>query len=224
MEANTMTKCKNTIALLGAALCLAAGGPSRAQDAYPANVVKVAASYYNPTGSTEGVSGIGVPPGADVSINGAWTALLTYERMFTPNIGLEFVVGIPPKITADAAGSLAFLGNDILSAKVVAPTLLLNYHFGSPEDKWRPYVGVGINYTKFSSVESRLDWKVEMGDSWGWAAQGGIAYAIDKSWGLFASVAYSDVKSNIVVTGPTVLTATADFKPFIYTVGVSYGF
>jgi outer membrane protein len=219
MEASTMNKCKKMIVLPGAALCLAAGGPSMAQDAYPANIVKVAASYYNPTGSSDGVSGIGVLPGADVS-----TALLAYERLLTTNIGLEFVIGIPPKITADAAGTLAFLGTEILSAKVVAPTLLLNYHFGSPGDTWRPYVGVGINYTTFSSVESRLGWKVEMGDSWGWAAQGGIAYAIDKNWGLFASVAYSDVKSNIVITGPTVLTATADFKPFVYTVGVSYGF
>jgi outer membrane protein len=219
-----MNKCKTTIALLGATLLLAAGGPARAQEGLKANVVKVAASYYNPTGSSEGVSGIGVPPGADVSINGAWTALFTYERMFTPNIGLEIVIGIPPKTTADATGSISFLGNNILSAKAVAPTLLLNYHFGTPEDKWRPYVGVGINYTQFTSIQSRLGWDVQMGDSWGWAAQGGIAYALDKNWGLFASVAYSDVKSNVVATSATVLTATVDFKPWVYTFGVSYGF
>jgi outer membrane protein len=219
-----MNQCKTMIPLLGAALLLSAAGAAQAQESYAANVFKVAASYYNPTGSSEGVSGIGVPPGADVSINGAWTALFTYERMLTPNIGLELVIGIPPKTTADATGSISFLGNEILSAKAVAPTLLLNYHFGTPEDKWRPYVGVGINYTKFTSIESRLGWNVEMGDSWGWAAQGGIAYNIDKNWGLFASVAYSDVKSNVVATSATVLTATVDFKPWVYTFGVSYGF
>lgn len=219
-----MNQCKTMTPLLGAALLFAAAGPAQAQENYAANVIKVAASYYDPTGSANGVSGIGVPPGADVTLNGAWTALFTYERMFTPNIGLELVIGIPPKLTADAAGSIAFLGNEILSAKIVAPTLLLNYHFGTPEDKWRPYLGVGINYTQFTSVQSRLGWNVEMGDSWGWAAQGGIAYTIDKNWGLFASVAYADVKSNIVATSATVLTAAADFKPFIYTFGVSYGF
>ena len=212
-----------TIALLGAVL-LAAGGSAQAQETAPLNVIKVSASYYDTTGNAENVSGIGVPPGGDVTINGAWTAIFTYERMFTPNIGLELVIGIPPKTTADAAGSIAFLGNNILSSKAVAPTLLLNYHFGEPDAKWRPYVGVGINYTKFTDVKSRLGWSVQMGDSWGWAAQGGIAYAIDRNWGMYASVGYADVKSNIVATSATVLTATADFKPFVYSLGVSYGF
>lgn len=209
---------------LGAALLLAAGTTAQAQEQFVANVVKASVSYYDTTGGADNVSGIGVPPGADVTINGAWTAIFTYERMFTPNIGLELVIGIPPTTTANAAGSISFLGNNILSAKAVAPTLLLNYHFGTPEDKWRPYVGVGINYTKFTSIESRLGWNVQMGDSWGWAAQGGVAYAIDKNWGLYASVGYADVKSNIVATSATVLTATVDFKPFVYSFGVSYGF
>ena len=214
-----------TMALFGAAVLLAAGTSATAQEtAAPLNVIKVSASYYDTTGNAENVSGIGVPPGGDVTINGSWTAIFTYERMFTPNIGLELVIGIPPTTTADAAGSISFLGNNILSAKAVAPTLLLNYHFGTPEDKWRPYVGVGINYTKFTDVKSRLGWSVQMGDSWGWAAQAGIAYAIDRNWGLYGSVGYADVKSNIVATGATVLTATADFKPFVYSLGLSYGF
>ena len=75
-----------------------------------------------------------MPAGADVSINGSMTAIFTYERMLTPNIGLELVIGVPPKTTANAEGSVAFLGDDILSSKAVAPTLLLNYHFGTPED------------------------------------------------------------------------------------------
>lgn len=207
-----------TLPLLGAALLSV--GAAQAAD----NVVKASVSYYDTTGSADGLRGIGVPPGADANINGAWTAIFTYERMFTPNIGLEFVFGVPPKMTADAAGSVAFLGNDILSAKVVAPTVLLNYHFGTPADKWRPYVGVGVNYTKFTSVQSRLGWSVQMGDSWGWAAQGGIGYAIDANWGLYASVGYADVKSNVVATSATVLTTTVDFKPFVYSFGVSYGF
>lgn len=219
-----MNQCKTMIPLLGAALLLGAAGPARAQESYAANVVKLSASYYDTTGGANNVGGIGVPSGADVSYSGSMTAIFTYERMFTPNIGLELVIGIPPTTKANAEGSIAFLGNDIMSAKSVSPTLLLNYHFGAPEDKWRPYVGVGINYTKFTDVKSRLGWNVEMGDNWGWAAQGGIAYAIDKNWGLFASVAYADVKSNIVATSATVLTATADFKPFVYSFGVSYGF
>jgi outer membrane protein len=218
-DASTMnTTLLATRSLLVAALL--ACGAAQAAD----NFVKASASYYDTTGSSNGLSGVGVPPGADVSINGSWTAIFTYERMFTPNIGLELVIGIPPTTTANAEGSVAFLGNDILSSKAVAPTLLLNYHFGTPEDKWRPYVGLGINYTKFTDIKSSLGWNVQMGDSWGWAAQGGIAYAIDSNWGLYASVAYADVQSKVVATGATALSTTVDFKPFVYSFGISYGF
>ena len=41
----------------------------------------------------------------------------------------------PPRIKARATGSVAFLGDDVLSAKNVAPTLFLNYHFGAPGDR-----------------------------------------------------------------------------------------
>jgi outer membrane protein len=43
--------------------------------------------------------------------------------MFMPNLGVEFVLGIPPTIKAKATGSVAFLGDNVLSARNVAPTL-----------------------------------------------------------------------------------------------------
>jgi outer membrane protein len=41
--------------------------------------------------------------------------LFSYERLITPNIGIELVLGVPPKIKATATGSVAFLG-EVLSA------------------------------------------------------------------------------------------------------------
>ena len=102
---------------------------------------------------------------------------------------------MPPKITAKATGTVAFLGDDVLSAKNVAPTLLVNYHFGAPATRWRPYVGAGINYTKFVSVKSKLATDVKMSDSTGLAVQLGVDYALSKDWGLFASVAKVQTKS-----------------------------
>lgn len=204
---------------VGAALALA-GGALRAQD----NVVKAGVVYYTTHSSTTGIQGVGVPPGADAETGNAVTLLLTYERMVTPNIGVELAFGVPPKITAKATGSVAFLGDDVLSARSVSPTLLFNYHFGEPGDTWRPYVGVGINYTRFVSIESTLSNNVEMGDSWGPAGQVGIDYALSKDWSLFASVAALKVKSNLVATGATVLTTTIDFRPVTYSLGVAYKF
>ena len=134
------------------------------------------------------------------------------------------ITGAAPML-AKATGSVAFLGDDVLEAKNVAPTLLFNYHFGKEGDKFRPYVGAGINYTRFTDIKTSLPVdKVEMSDSWGWAVQAGFDYQITPQWGLFASIARVDVKSDLVATGVTVLTTTIDFKPITYAFGVSYRF
>ena len=157
-----------------------------------------------------------MPPGADAEVGDATTVIFVYERLFTPNVGLEFVLGVPPRLKAKATGSVAFLGDDVLSAKNVAPTLLLNYHFFTPSDALRPYLGAGINYTHFTNVKSSLAPDVKMGSSTGLALQAGLNYAINKDWGLFASIAKINVKSKVVAVGTTVLTTTVDFRPLVY--------
>lgn len=205
---------------VAAALCALAAGPALAQ----LNTLKVGAIYYQTHSRTSGISGIGVPPGADADVGNATTLLLTYERAITPNIGVELVLGVPPKITSKATGSVAFLGDDVLSAKIVAPTLLVNYHFGEPGSALRPYVGAGINYTKFVSRQSKLATDVQMSDSVGLTVQAGLDYSLNKDWGLFASVAALKVKSDLVASGATVLTTTIDFRPITYSLGAYYKF
>jgi outer membrane protein len=206
--------------LAAAAAVLLAAGHAAAQS----NVVKFGVSQYTTNSRSNGVSGIGVPPGADVETGDATTLVLEYERLLTPNLGIELAVGIPPRIKARATGSVAFLGDDVFSARSVSPVLGLTWHFGQPGDKWRPYVGLGVNYTKFADIESRLAPDVDMEDSVGWAAKGGLEYALGPRWGLFASVTALRVKSRIVASGATVLQSTVDFRPVIYSFGGAYRF
>lgn len=210
-----------TTCLLALASVLACAAPAAsAQD----NVIKIGITRYDTHSKTNGISGIGVPAGADAQVGDATTVIFVYERLFTPQVGLEFVLGVPPRLKAKATGSVAFLGDDVLSARNVAPTLLLNYHFFDPTDRFRPYLGAGINYTRFTGVKSSLAPDVKMGSSTGLALQAGVNYAISKEWGLFASIAKINVKSKVVAVGPTVLTTTVDFRPLVYSAGVSYQF
>jgi outer membrane protein len=202
------------------ALALAcADAQAQMQAASPDNVIKIGVTRYNSHSSTDGIHGIGVPAGADAKVGDATTVIFVYERMVTPNVGVEFVLGVPPTIKAKATGSVAFLGDDVLSARNVAPTLLFNYHFFTADDAFRPYLGAGINYTKFTNAKSKLASDVKLGDSYGLALQAGVNYAITKDWGLFASVAHLDVKSKLVASGSTVLTTTIDFNPWVYSIG-----
>lgn len=186
-------------------------------------IIKVGVTRYQTHAKTTGITGIGVPAGADAEVGSATTVIFVGERLITPNIGIELVLGVPPTIKSRAAGSVYFLG-EVLEAKNVAPTLLLNYHFGREGDSWRPYVGAGINYTRFTGIKSSLAEDVEMSDSVGPTVQAGIDYLFSKNWGAFASVAAVKVKSDLVAQGSTVLKTTIDFRPIVYSAGLSYRF
>ena len=128
---------RKIIALAALAAASLAGHPALAQTV---NTVKAGVIYYQTHEETSGVSGIGVPPGADATVGNATTVLFTYERTVAPNIGVELVLGWPPTIKSQGAGSVAFLG-EVMSAKNVAPTLMVNYHFGDASAKLRPPSG-----------------------------------------------------------------------------------
>ena len=108
---------------LATATALLAASAAGAQN----NVVKIGALRYTTASQTNGIHGVGVPPGADAETGGATTLLLTYERSVTPEVGFELALGIPPRIQARATGSVAFLGDNVLSAKIIAPTVFVNF-------------------------------------------------------------------------------------------------
>lgn len=205
------------LSLLSAATLLA--GNVLAQ----ANTVKLGVILYQPHAKTSGISGLGVPAGADATVDSATTVVFTYEREIAPNMGLELVLGVPPTVKAQASGTVPFLG-EVLSAKNVAPTVLLNYHFGAAGSALRPYLGVGVNYTRFTGASTPYGWQVNLSDSWGLAAHAGVDYALGKQWGLFASVGVAQVKSDLVAVGASVLRSTIDFRPITYTAGMSFKF
>lgn len=212
-----MNNAIRALALLGG-VALAAGA-AQAQD----STIKFGVTYYQTHAKTNGVTGIGVPAGADASVGNATTVIFVYEYQVVPNVGVELVLGVPPRIKASGAGTVAFLG-EVVSARNVAPTLLFNYHFGQSGDSWRPYAGLGINYTKFSDAKSPYGYDVNLSDSWGLAAQVGIDYAINKQWGAYTSVAMVKVKSDLTAVGASVLQTTIDFRPIVYSAGLSYRF
>jgi len=213
---------KTTTSLVVAAALAGGAYAAQAQD----NVFKIGVTRYDTHAKTNGINGIGVPAGADATVSDENTIILVYERLLGPNFGAELVMGIPPTLKAKATGSAAFLNaaGTVLEAENWAPTLLFNYHFFEPGATWRPYVGVGINYTKFKDVKSSIADDVQMGSSWGPAVQVGLDYAITKEISAFVSLAAVKVKSKVVASGATVLTTTVDFRPTVYSAGVSYRF
>lgn len=188
-----------------------------------ANKVKIGVAHVDINNTTTGVKGIGVPPGADLEVKSATTLFLGYERMLTPDISVELAAGLPPTHDTYARGSIAFLGK-VSSVKQAGPTLFSNYHFGDEGQPLRPYVGLGINYTRFFDAKSEYGQDIELSDSWGLAGQVGVNYALTKEWSIAATFAMAKVKSDLVATGTTVHTTTIDFKPRVYILTAVYSF
>ncbi|MCY4745096.1 outer membrane beta-barrel protein [Pelomonas sp. UHG3] len=84
--------------------------------------------------------------GLGLSINNKTLPEVDFSYFVTPNIAAELILTYPQK------QRLYSNGTEIGSLKHLPPTLTLQYHF-SPDTTVRPYVGVGVNYTNFSSVK-----------------------------------------------------------------------
>jgi outer membrane protein len=202
-----------------AACAALAAVPAHAQQ----SVFTIGVSHIDIRSKTTGLRGIGVPPGADLEVQDATTLFLSYEYRFTPQWGVELAAGLPPTHDTQAKGSIAFLGK-VSSVKQAAPTLFVNYHFGDDSATWRPFVGLGVNYTRFYDAKSEYGQNIELSDSVGPAAQLGLSYALTPQISLCAAIATAKVKSDLVATGSTVHTTTIDFRPVVYTVALGYKF
>ncbi|MEF1309982.1 outer membrane protein OmpW [Vibrio mytili] len=123
---------------------------------------------------------------------------LTLGYMFTDNISLEILAATP--FSHDISTDLLGLG-DIADTKHLPPTLMVQYYFGEPESKVRPYVGAGINYTIFfdegfnSKAKQAGLSDLELDDSFGLAANFGVDYQINEKWFVGASAWYANIET-----------------------------
>ncbi|MFC2950900.1 OmpW family protein [Marinicaulis aureus] len=168
-------------------------------------------------------------PTATVSVDDAIVPELDFTYFFTDNIGAELILATSPH-DVSGEGALAGLG-EIADAMVLPPTLTLQYHF-MPDAAFRPYVGVGVNWTIFYSEDAKTSLtdaigptSVSMDDSFGWAAQVGFDIPISDRVFLNADVKYIDIDTTATLTtGALVNTVDVDIDPFVFGIGVGMRF
>ncbi|MEH7826598.1 OmpW/AlkL family protein [Gemmobacter denitrificans] len=135
---------------------------------------------------------------------------LTFEYFIKDNIGLEVLAALPFKHDINVGGA------KVGTTKHLPPTLSLNYHFPTG-GAFKPFVGLGINYTTFFEDRSPLgDLKIK--DSWGLAAHLGADYAISEKGALRMDIRYIDIDSDVYLNGAKV--GKVEVDPLV--VGVSY--
>ncbi|WP_081376956.1 OmpW family outer membrane protein [Histophilus somni] len=116
---------------------------------------------------------------------------LTGTYMMTDNFGVELLAATPfhHKIT---------LGSTLVGkTKHLPPSLYLQYYFLNKDSKARPYIGAGVNYTKFfgeKAIMANVS-NLKLKDSWGAVFNAGVDIQLSDNLYLNTAVWYAKIKT-----------------------------
>ncbi len=191
-----------------AALCAMTSGAAFAQQAEGPWMVRVRAVNLD--------SANGDSTGLGLSVNNKVIPEVDISYFFTHNIAAELILTYPQKHDLRSSA----LGGKIGTLKHLPPTLTLQYHFDTPMG-WRPYVGAGINYTHFSSVNLPAGVDIDR-NSWGGALQLGVDIPVQKNWYVNLDVKKVYIETDVSAGGSKI--GTFKVSPVLFGVGVGYRF
>lgn len=152
--------------------------------------------------------------GLNLSVNDKVIPEVDISYFFTRNIAAELVLTVPQKHTLRSGSS------DIGTLKHLPPTLLLQYHFDAPG--YKPYVGAGLNYTRFSSVNLTVAGADIERKSVGGALQVGVDIPLSKSLSLNLDLKKVYIDTDVSING--VKQGTFKVDPLLVGVGLGWRF
>ncbi|MGT2477272.1 OmpW/AlkL family protein [Paraburkholderia terrae] len=240
-----------TIGAVGIAACICSAALADNASAQTAGSVTLSTGWLHvaPQGhatplTVESVGG--VPVNKEVVGSGAHasstdTVGITAEYYVTDNVGVALLFGLPLTVNLVGDGTLQKYGN-LGSTRPMPPALEFRYHLFSAGSKFRPFIGLGVNYTWFTQVRATNSQFITdsfgpggsahatMSSSWNPVFEIGAAYAITKHWSVGTSLGYVPVKSNLTLTGQTatgtqiVSRSTLRLNPLNVFLNVAYTF
>ncbi|WFE71623.1 OmpW family outer membrane protein [Halomonas sp. M1] len=165
---------------------------------------------------TDTGSGNGDVLGADLNVQSARGFTFGAGYLFADKVGVE--LNSSEKFEHDLNITP---GGDIGSVDRMPVNLLVNYYpMGGLDSKVQPYVGAGLNYTRFSGESTTPD--VSVDSSYGVIGQAGVDLAVTQNIMLNGYVSYADVSADINAGGNTV--GKVDIDPVTIGGGVTYRF
>ena len=142
----------------------------------------------------------------------------TLGYRFLDNVGVELLAALPFE------HDINLNGQNLASTEHLPPTLTVQYYpLGGTAALVQPYVGVGVNYTRFSSEKLDIDGiDLDLSSSWGAAGQVGVDVLIDDNWAINAAAWYIDIDTDASLNGTEV--GTVEIDPWVIMGGISYRF
>lgn len=183
--------------------------------------VRLGAAHVNPNDDSGELSGVA---GAEVSVDSATSLGISLTYMAGERIGIGVLGAWPFEHDVKGAGALAGAGK-IAEVKHLPPTVTLQYHL-APDASVRPFVGAGLNYTRFFSEETTgpiSGASIDLDDSWGWALELGVDADIGQGWFLSGQVWYVAIDTTAML-GDGLGRIDVDIDPWVFMVGAGRRF
>ena len=144
---------------------------------------------------------------------------ITGEYFLKDNLGLEVLAALPFQHDISVVGV-----GKVGSTKHLPPTVSLQYHFG--QGKVKPFVGLGVNYTRFFSTKAEgaiAGANLDLSDSWGLAAHLGVDFKVGEKGAIRLDYRKVDIDTRVKLNGANLGTSnTVNIDPSAY--GVAYVF
>ena len=207
MQKNTTSHKKNLAAAMALCALIAVSGTALAQQAEGPWMVRARAVHLD--SANKDSTGLGL------SVNNKTLPEADISYFFTPNIAAELVLTVPQKHTLYANGAA------IGTLRHLPPTLLAQYHF-TQFGGIKPYLGAGLNYTRFSSVNVAVPGVGIDKNSYGPALQAGVDIALAPHLYLNFDVKKVYIKTDVFAGGAKAGTFKVD--PVLVGVGLGWRF
>ena len=242
---------KRTMRFSGVAVCICSASLADNADAQTAGSITTSVGWLHiaPQGDAtplivQSVGGVTVNrqlAGTGAHASSTDTLGITTEYYVTDNLGVAMLLGMPLKVNLIGDGTLQKYGT-LGTTRPMPPAIELRYHLFSATSKFRPYLGIGANYTWFTQVRATNSQFVSdsfgpggsaratLSSSWNPVFGSGANYAISKHWSVGTSVNYMPVKTNLTLYGQTatgtqiVSKSTLRLNPLSVFLNVAYTF
>lgn len=162
---------------------------------------------------------------SDVESNTQIGLSMTY--MLGDRFGVELLATTPAHHTIKTSP-----GGKLADVEHLPPTVTLQYYPMDSSSVIQPYIGAGVNYTRFFGAEfkevNKANYRgLKLQDSWGLAFQLGADYHINEHWSVNAAAWYLDIETKATfkdTAKTTRYSVDVDLDPMVYMLGLSYRF
>ena len=161
----------------------------------------------------------GLPADPAVTVNSKTIPEVDFTYFFSPNLAAELILTYPQK------HDVLVNGGKVGTLKHLPPVISLQYHFTN-FGAFKPYVGVGLNATFFSSVNLPAPGGVQLSikkHSYGLSGQVGLDYIVDNKWSINLDVKKVQLDTTLYGNG-TLDLGKIKVNPLLVGIGVGYKF